>query len=772
MNNSLKLSADQIKDTFGEIKAHEAIIQAVNGIGDKDNPLSLVVNRLDVSNTGNGDIYISNKGELNLVDLNQDGKAVINTGQGSIETHSPLNINSDISLSGDFTLSANSSDSENDHLTINANITNDLGGTIKIQAGDNVIQQAGIILNKTGNISLLSDKGSIVQSGGSVETERLSFDAENSVDYQGENNVIEVLAATVEKGNFSFTEKDTIAIDQVKAGGSIKISAGNIIDHSDDTDIDIQSNERIELIAFNSIGGDEKEDSYLEFADNSIVKATTKAEGVIQLSGLGDLQLEEVSSTKGSIDIKAIGDIVVSTIKTQDEDNTVTINSTQGSVEIGSISSDDNVSIVAGDGDVIVESIVTKKGINLKSDSGAIKKSKPESKIKAETLTVASKTGIDLLTDTSQIDAFVLGAGDIEINEINNVIINTMTTFEGSIKVNSGGHLEALDVRAIDGDVVIDSQGDLIAKNISATKRSHSADIHDVSLSTTGGNMIIDLVVADDTIVINVENGELIDDNDTDIDMKANSITGNVNTLKNIDFDASSITLISDNMISIAYLDYLIPKEKELTFPDHLFEPVVDEKEIMHYFDEQVTILSTPDDILNAAHVDFNLQALIDVEQLSDYDVKWVYDKSGALEDSYIEFTQEEVHIKKESVPDSEEGVEKTETEPSSKETQTHKEEGKKEQESQESSKKNTSLRKIYDNNRLIESEPTHIPNTILYNKDFDQSKTTTTYDQKNRIDMQQPVFKHVTKDELSPKKGFMGKVKAFLGLKDQGYVI
>jgi hypothetical protein len=361
VNNSFTLSADQIKDTFGEIKAHEAIIQAVNGIGDKDNPLSLVVNRLDVSNTGNGDIYISNKGELNLVDLNQDGKAVINKGQGSIETHSPLNINSDISLSGDFTLSANSSDSENDDLTINANITNDLGGTIKIQAGDNVIQQAGIILNKTGNISLLSDKGSIVQSGGSVETERLSFDAENSVDYQGENNVIEVLAATVEKGDFSFTEKDTIAIDQVKAGGSIKISAGNIIDHSDDTDIDIQSNERIELIAVNAIGGDEKEDSYLEFADNSIVKATTKAEGVIQLSGLGDLQLEEVSSTKGSIDIKAIGDIVVSTIKTQDEDNTVTINSTQGSVEIGSLSSDDNVSIVAGDGDVIVESIVTKK---------------------------------------------------------------------------------------------------------------------------------------------------------------------------------------------------------------------------------------------------------------------------------------------------------------------------------------------------------------------------------------------------------------------------
>ncbi|KPA13136.1 hypothetical protein MHK_006657, partial [Candidatus Magnetomorum sp. HK-1] len=168
----------------------------------------------------------------------------------------------------------------------------------------------------------------------------------------------------------------------------------------------------------------------------------------------------------------------------------------------------------------------------------------------------------------------------------------------------------------------------------------------------------------------------------------------------------------------------------------------------------------------------FNLQALIDIEQMSDYDVKWVYDKSGmeTLKDSYIEFTQEDVTIKKESVSDSGEGVEKTETEPSGKETQVHQKEDKKEQESQESSKKNKTSRYIYDNNRLIESEPTHIPNTILYNKDFDQSKNTNTYEQKDRIDIQKPAIKYVTKDELRPKKSFMGRLRAFLGLKDQGY--
>jgi hypothetical protein len=41
----------------------------------------------------------------------------------------------------------------------------------------------------------------------------------------------------------------------------------------------------------------------------------------------------------------------------------------------------------------------------------------------------------------------------------------------------------------------------MIARKISATKRSHS-DIHDVTLiSTIGGNMTIDLLVADEVVV-------------------------------------------------------------------------------------------------------------------------------------------------------------------------------------------------------------------------------------------------------------------------------
>jgi len=52
------------------------------------------------------------------------------------------------------------------------------------------------------------------------------------------------------------------------------------------------------------------------------------------------------------------------------------------------------------------------------------------------------------------IDAIVLGAGDILIDETDNVILKALTTFEGSIAVNSGGCLEAIEVRSLNIDNV------------------------------------------------------------------------------------------------------------------------------------------------------------------------------------------------------------------------------------------------------------------------------------------------------------------------------
>jgi hypothetical protein len=48
--------------------------------------------------------------------------------------------------------------------------------------------------------------------------------------------------------------------------------------------------------------------------------------------------------------------------------------------------------------------------------------------------------------------------------------------------------------------IFILTQGDMIARKISAIKRSHSG-ILDVTLSTIGGNMTIDLLVADEVVV-------------------------------------------------------------------------------------------------------------------------------------------------------------------------------------------------------------------------------------------------------------------------------
>jgi len=125
VNDKITLNAgDKIKDTDGSISSNKAILNASNGIGEQDNSLDLSVSNLDIMNASIGNIYISNIGELNLIDLDNDSKAIETSGSVSIETHSPVNIQNDIIFSGDLSITANNNDLGNDNVTINADISN------------------------------------------------------------------------------------------------------------------------------------------------------------------------------------------------------------------------------------------------------------------------------------------------------------------------------------------------------------------------------------------------------------------------------------------------------------------------------------------------------------------------------------------------------------------------------------------------------------------------------------------------------------------------
>ncbi|KPA13220.1 hypothetical protein MHK_006526, partial [Candidatus Magnetomorum sp. HK-1] len=295
----------------------------------------------------------------------------------------------------------------------------------------------------------------------------------------------------------------------------------------------------------NSTNGIGTAENSLTLADNSTV--TAQSNGEINLSGEGSLTLQAITTTQGAINIIAQGNIIANNISTVDEDdasdNSININSLNGEISIdtinaknnvtiyangeitiGTISTNDDVTIYAGNGDLTVQNITSEKSINLTSISGAIQKAQGSSSINGDHLTVNAKTGIDLITNISKIDALLIGPGDIVIQEFNNIVLKTLTTFAGSITVNSGGSLEAVDVRSVDGNVTINSHGELIATKVSASKRN-DINTHDVSLSTKGGNMIIDMIVADNAITINVIDGELLDNNDPEVDIQAKSFS-------------------------------------------------------------------------------------------------------------------------------------------------------------------------------------------------------------------------------------------------------
>jgi hypothetical protein len=263
------------------VSAQSLILKTKEGIGTEDNAFKTSVKQLDAANSTNGDIYISNVGKLNLVDLDGDHMAVSNAGGGIIETHSPMTISDDIIQTNDFSLIAGQSNTDDDTLTIKANIENQSDGRIHLKAGNDIVHQSGAI---TGNlVNMEGETGSIIQTGGSILADTVSFQAMQDVDYQSEDNVINIIGANIQTGDFTFTADEDISISKIIAGGSVTISAATINDYQTDGDADIQTTGNIQLTA-NTIGSESND---LDIGDNAILSASTT--GTIYLHGTGNL---------------------------------------------------------------------------------------------------------------------------------------------------------------------------------------------------------------------------------------------------------------------------------------------------------------------------------------------------------------------------------------------------------------------------------------------------------------------------------------------------
>ncbi|RKY68224.1 MAG: hypothetical protein DRQ24_11965, partial [Candidatus Latescibacterota bacterium] len=114
-------------------------LTADNGIGSGD-ALETTINTLTATNTNNG-IEIDDEGGLTIA-----AAGIANTnGWVNITTHSPLNVNANVTAGGNINLTAGDNDSaNNDDITIAANVNiQSTGGDVTLQAGDDITQAAG-----------------------------------------------------------------------------------------------------------------------------------------------------------------------------------------------------------------------------------------------------------------------------------------------------------------------------------------------------------------------------------------------------------------------------------------------------------------------------------------------------------------------------------------------------------------------------------------------------------------------------------------------------
>ena len=225
---------------------------------------------------------------------------------------------------------------------------------------------------------------------------------------------------------------------------------------------------------------------------------------------------------------------------------------------------------------------------------------------------------------------------------------------------------------------------------------------------------------------------------------------GSVELLKDVDCDLSGFASSLSHDI-LPYKDYILPKENVwIDYSSPIVLTDIDLGPEQNYFDDQLTVLTYPEDILDSAYVAFSDSPQIYMDQLSDdYNVKWVFDEQAeweALENLFIHFNENK--DLSDELKSKEPASEINEKENNNK--------GNQEKESKDDPKNLPQKDKqastyLFKKNESLSSKG--IQQAMMYNKMVES-------EQKSKQAHQTLVVKHVSVDELRPKKKFIEKFK------------
>ncbi|NKB37752.1 MAG: filamentous hemagglutinin N-terminal domain-containing protein [Gammaproteobacteria bacterium] len=494
--------------------------------------LDTAVTTLDASVLTNaGDITIVDSDGITLGDVDTANGAINVSAAGALVASDVVSVGGSISLTstaaGDISIGAINSattvsidaangtgsgsifDADNDaatDITAGGLITLDASADIGSAQADDVLELAG-----GSTVDASSDTSGEIKLagiGGGLNLQNLDT-ADGEIDVSAAGAIVATNIVSV-GGEISLTSTAVgdVTVGLINSADTVTIDAGtgSIKDSADDAIVDITAVNLITLDATGDIDGGFTDDN-LDLAAGSTVDVSSTTAGEIKLAGIGGgLNLQDVDTVNGLIEVTAAGAIAASDVVSIG--GSVVINSTaSGDISVGTINSATTVNIDANSGSIIdaandAVTDITAAGLITLDASGDINGGAADDNLE--------------LAAGSTIDASSTGTGEIKLAGIGGgLTLQNIDTNNGEIEVTAAGAIVVTNVNASGGEVLI-----------------HSTATGDITLDETGagGGVVTDDSSTTAVVIIN-DDGDILDaDTATPDDLEAGQNRYNITT--------------------------------------------------------------------------------------------------------------------------------------------------------------------------------------------------------------------------------------------------
>jgi hypothetical protein len=446
------------------------------------------VESITAESTGVGDIKLTEADDLKLDSVITADGAIIVKADGNLTANSVDSSNTDddtnditLLTTGDMTVGLINAGAQND-------VSLTASGFVSAASFENDYTGADIIadnLQVTAGTGITLDTEVATLTGEVTGTGNIQFAEKNAItltSVKTNNGTITVKA----DGNMTATSVDSSATDNGSNDITLTTTGDMIvglIKAGVQNDVSLTATGKIDASSFQNdgTGADVIADDLQMTAGIGITLDTEIATVTGEVTGSGNIQLAEkdaitltsLKTNNGTITAKSLGNMTATSVDSSTTDNgtnDVTL-TTGGDLFVGLIKAgiQNDVSLTATG----------------KVEASSFDNDGTGADVIADELQVTAGTGITLDTEVASITGEVTGAGNIQLNELDDIDLTSLITADGRIDVIAGGNMTAtlVDSSATDddsNDIDLEAGGDMTIGSVVAGTQN------DVTLTATG----------------------------------------------------------------------------------------------------------------------------------------------------------------------------------------------------------------------------------------------------------------------------------------------